>query len=196
MKIVNKISLAVLPAMFLLVLLGGCGTTGEVEEDKGAAPAATDAGAADTGATAMPGADTGAGDAKMMDEGKAEKAAVDPFSDPANLLSQRIVYFAYDSSSIPDDALPMIKAHAQYLANNSSVTFTLEGHADERGTREYNIALGERRADAVRRMLMANGVSSSQVNVISYGEERPAKQGHSEEAWQYNRRAVFAYSGK
>lgn len=193
MKIVNKISLAVLPAMFLLVLLGGCGTTGEVEGDKGAAPAA-EAGAADSSATTTPGSAAGAGEATPMESG--EKAAVDPFNDPSNLLSQRIVYFAFDSSSIPDDALPLIKAHAQYLASNPSVTFTLEGHADERGTREYNIALGERRADAVRRMLMANGVSASQINVISYGEERPAKQGHSEEAWQYNRRAVFAYSGK
>jgi peptidoglycan-associated lipoprotein len=194
MKIVNKISLAVLPAMFLLVLLlGGCGTTGEVEEGTEAAPAAG-AGAADS-ATTTPGAADGAGDAMPMDSAKTA-AKADPFSDPNNLLSQRTVYFAFDSSSIPDDALPLIKAHAGYLAGNPSVAFTLEGHADERGTREYNIALGERRADAVRRMLMANGVSASQVNVISYGEERPAKPGHSEEAWQYNRRAVFVYSGK
>jgi len=118
---------------------------------------------------------------------------VDPLNDPNSLLSQRIVYFDFDSSVITDEALPIIKAHAEYLASHGDKSFTLEGHCDERGTREYNIALGERRADAVRRMLVANGVSDSQIKVVSYGEERPQQLGHNESAWAANRRAVFNY---
>jgi peptidoglycan-associated lipoprotein len=121
---------------------------------------------------------------------------VDPFSDPNNLLSKTVVYFDFDSSSIRNDALPIVKAHADYLADNSNVSFTLEGHADERGTREYNLALGERRADAVRRLLVANGVSPAQIKVVSYGEERPAVLGHDEDAWAMNRRAEFVYSNR
>ena len=121
---------------------------------------------------------------------------VDPLDDPNSMLSQRIVYFDFDSSTVREDALPIIKAHADYLASNSGVNITLEGHCDERGTREYNIALGERRADAVRRLLIANGVSSNQIRPISYGEERPAMLGHNESAWSANRRAEFTYANR
>jgi len=193
MKIVTRISLAALAAMFLLA---GCGTTGEVEEGAaGGAGTATTAPAGE-GATATPAERPGAGEAMPMEGEAAKKPVKDPFTDPESMLSKRVVYFDYDSSSIKDDAVALIKAHGDYLASHSSASVTLEGHADERGTREYNIALGERRADAVRRMLMAEGVASSQINVISYGEERPAKLGHNEDAWQYNRRVVFDYPGK
>jgi len=123
----------------------------------------------------------------------APEPEVDPLDQPGSLLQQRIVYFDFDSSVITDEALPIIKAHAEYLASHQNRSFTLEGHCDERGTREYNIALGERRADAVRRMLVANGVSDNQIKVVSYGEERPAQLGHNESAWAANRRAVFNY---
>jgi peptidoglycan-associated lipoprotein len=189
MKIVSKISLAILPAMFLL---GGCGTTGEVDEGAATEPTTS---TTEAPPSTSAGTETAQVEAQPMVEETKPAAPVDPLDDPSSILAQRTVYFAFDSSTIPDDAMPLIKAHADYLVNNPSTGFTLEGHCDERGTREYNIALGERRADAVRRMLMANGVSASQINVISYGEERPAKLGHSEDSWQYNRRAYFAYSG-
>ena len=127
---------------------------------------------------------------------ESQKPKLDPFEDPDNLLSKRVVYFDFDSSTVKEDALPIIRAHADYLAANSQVHFTLEGHTDERGTREYNLALGERRADAVRRLLIANGVSPSQVKVVSYGEERPAVLGHDESAWRMNRRAEFVYANR
>jgi peptidoglycan-associated lipoprotein len=187
MKTFFRISLAVLPVMFFLA---GCSTTGETEQAGDTAPKADTAKM--DGAMTAPATRPAAADATPMAEAKAEPA-VDPLNDPNSMLAERTVYFDYDSYTVGNEGMNMIKAHAEYLANKPDMVFTLEGHADERGTREYNIALGERRADAVRRILMANGVSSAQINVISYGEERPAKRGHDESAWRYNRRAYFAY---
>jgi peptidoglycan-associated lipoprotein len=176
------------PAIFLL--LAGCGTTGEVQDQQTAQTQGT---AAQTGDSASASAASGQdASAQPMESQK----PVDPFEDPNNLLSKRVIYFDFDSSAVKEDELPIIRAHADYLAANSQVHFTLEGHTDERGTREYNLALGERRADAVRRLLIANGVSPSQVKVVSYGEERPAVLGHDESAWRMNRRAEFVYSNR
>jgi peptidoglycan-associated lipoprotein len=187
MKIVTKISLAVVPAMFLL-LVGGCSTTTEQAEE---APAAEVPPSPEPEAAAAEGADAGAAQAMEPAE---EPAPVDPFEDPNNLLSKRTVYFEFDSSVINDDATAVISAHAQHMVANGNAMMTIEGHCDERGTREYNIALGERRADAVRRVLIANGVSSRQINVVSYGEERPAAMGHDESAWSQNRRGELMYT--
>jgi len=118
-----------------------------------------------------------------------------PLDDPNSLLSKRTVYFAFDSYSINSEERDVIIAHAQYLSSNSGEKVTLEGHADERGTREYNIALGERRANAVRQLMTLQGVASSQIDVVSFGEERPAAQGHNESAWSQNRRVEFIYPG-
>jgi peptidoglycan-associated lipoprotein len=192
MKVITRMTLATVPAVFfLLLLLAGCGTTGEVEDQASAetsAAASTEAESASTSA-----ADEQMASAQPMES---QTQQMDPFEDPNSLLSKRVVYFDFDSSAIRDDALPIIQAHADYLANNTQVSFTLEGHADERGTREYNLALGERRADAVRRLLIANGVSPAQVRVVSYGEERPAVLGHDESAWSLNRRAELVYSNR
>jgi peptidoglycan-associated lipoprotein len=87
----------------------------------------------------------------------------------------------------------VIRDHANYLLDHPEASVTLSGHTDERGSREYNIALGERRAESVKRLLLARGVSAQQVNVVSYGEEKPAVAGHGEEAWSKNRRVAFNY---
>jgi peptidoglycan-associated lipoprotein len=116
-----------------------------------------------------------------------------PLDNPDSLLSSRVVYFDFDSSTIKEEARAVIEAHAQYLAAHASATVTLEGHADERGTREYNIALGERRAKAVGELLTLQGANAGQLEVISYGEERPAALGHNEEAWRLNRRVEIIY---
>ena len=121
-------------------------------------------------------------------------STMDPLDDPASLLAKRGVYVDFDKSDIKGEFRDIIQAHAQYLANNANVSITLEGHADERGTREYNVALGERRANAVRDMLTLQGASSSQIRVVSYGEERPASLGHDEDSWALNRRAEFIYN--
>ena len=108
----------------------------------------------------------------------------------AELLAKTRVYFAFDSSAIDDESRAIIEAHASYLAANPGIRLTLEGHCDERGTREYNLALGQRRANAARDVLVANGVSGARVSTISYGKDRPTALGSSEDAWAQNRRAV------
>ena len=113
---------------------------------------------------------------------------------PGSLLAQRVVYFDFDKSEIRPDMLEMLKAHAAFLVQNPSMKVRLEGHADERGTREYNIGLGDRRAQAVRRVLLFQGVESAQLQPVSYGEERPAADGHDDSAWSKNRRVELVYS--
>ncbi len=105
----------------------------------------------------------------------------------------RTIYFEYDSDAIRSEFEPVLTAHARFLQNNPDASVVLQGHTDERGTREYNLALGERRAGAVERYLSVQGVSPSQVEVVSYGEERPAARGQNEQAYAQNRRVVFAY---
>jgi peptidoglycan-associated lipoprotein len=114
-------------------------------------------------------------------------------NDPSSPLYQRTIYFEYDSSDIRPQFIDILRAHASYLSSNSAVSVTLDGHTDERGTREYNLALGDRRADTVRRFLLAEGVSDGQIRTMSYGEERPANPGQSEAAWALNRRVELVY---
>jgi peptidoglycan-associated lipoprotein len=104
-----------------------------------------------------------------------------------------VVYFDYDSSDLKPESNAIVTAHAKYLASNGSLKVRLEGNTDERGTREYNIALGERRAQAVRRALLLQGVTEGQITTLSYGEERPAVQGSDESAYAKNRRVEFGY---
>jgi len=103
------------------------------------------------------------------------------------------IYFAFDSEEIRPEFESVLSSHAQYMMANPNTNVTLQGYADERGTREYNLGLGERRAQAVERYLTVQGVSPSQIQIVSYGEERPAVQGHTEEAYAKNRRVVFSY---
>lgn len=118
---------------------------------------------------------------------------LDPFEDPANPLSKMVIYFDFDQSTIRPEFVDVVNAHGRYLARNKDKRVRLEGHADERGSREYNIGLGERRAQSVRRMLKLQGVSDSQIATVSYGEERPAVEGHSETSWARNRRVEIVY---
>jgi peptidoglycan-associated lipoprotein len=119
---------------------------------------------------------------------------VDPVMELETKLRQsRVVYFDFDQSTIRPEFVDILSAHAAYLSRNTSVTVRLEGHADERGTPEYNIALGERRAKAIADFLISSGVSGSQLEVISYGEERPAALGHNATAWDKNRRVEVKY---
>jgi peptidoglycan-associated lipoprotein len=112
------------------------------------------------------------------------------------LRQQRVFYFAYDSSSLPPEDIRAIEAHAYYLVHHPNARVRVEGHTDSRGSREYNIALGERRAQAVARILFLAGVENHQVAVVSYGSEKPAVQGMNEDAWRYNRRAEIIYEAE
>ena len=118
---------------------------------------------------------------------------VDPLKNATGLLAKKIIYFKFDSSEILDDGLAIIDAHAANLIKNPKLSVTLEGHADERGSREYNLALGESRAKAVQQLMQIKGVSAKQVEVVSFGEERSADMGHEESAWTKNRRVELVY---
>ena len=109
------------------------------------------------------------------------------------LLDKRRVYFDYDSAAIDEESRAVVEAHSNYLVNNPSMNVIIEGHTDERGTREYNLALGERRANAVARLMQALGVVPERIQTISYGEERPVALEHGESAWSLNRRAEILY---
>ena len=109
------------------------------------------------------------------------------------LLAKRTVYFDFDSSEIRGEGTDIVAAHAKYLAKNTGMKIRLEGHTDERGSREYNIGLGERRAQAVRRALLLQGAAEGQISTVSYGEERPAAAGSDEAAWAKNRRVEIVY---
>ena len=106
---------------------------------------------------------------------------------------ERIVYFGFDEYSVAGQYQGMLQANAEFLKENGNREVVIEGHTDERGSREYNIALGEKRANAVRDVLLSYGVSASQIDTVSYGEERPAVDGTGESAWAKNRRAVIEY---
>ncbi len=111
----------------------------------------------------------------------------------ADLLSQTRVYFAYDSSDLDADGQAVAEAHATFLRDNPTIKVVLEGHTDERGTREYNLALGESRAQAVVDIFLALGVSAGNIENVSYGEENPVAEGHDESSWSLNRRVEIRY---
>lgn len=131
-------------------------------------------------------------------------AAPDPhdYSDPRNfdnsesLLSKRVIYFDFDKSDIKAEYRGIIAAHAAYMGAHSSARVTLEGHADERGTREYNLGLGERRGNSVSGVLSAGGATGNQLGVVSYGEERPVCRVSDEDCWWQNRRVEIVYTAR
>ena len=167
----------------LLALLGCTGKSAvkpSTAAAAGAEPAAAPAAAGSEGA--------GAGAANAGTVGMGGTAGS---SAPAGV--SRLIYFDFDSAEIRPEFVAVIAAHAHALAGNASVHVRLEGHTDERGSPEYNIGLGERRAQTVRRALLLQGVAEAQVATVSYGEERPAMAGQTEEAWAKNRRVEFVY---
>ena len=134
---------------------------------------------------------TGAGAA-----GGANGGGVVPGKNAAGALSQRSIYFEYDSFGVKDEYKPVVQAHAKFLVENPTAKVYLQGHTDERGSREYNLALGQKRADAVRRIMAVLGVKEGQVESVSYGEEKPKNPGHDEAALAQNRRADIFYQGE
>ena len=156
------------------------------------------------GASAPPAASGGPATPQGGEAGGAQTSPVggqggmqgDALNNPNSPLQQRVVYFDFDKSEIKDQSKPILKAHAEYLASHPDVHVALEGNTDERGTREYNMALGERRAKAVYQYLTLLGVCPSQLKTISYGEERPAVLGHEESAWSKNRRVELDYGNQ
>ena len=122
------------------------------------------------------------------------EAIDDDRKDPNSLLSERLVYFEFDKSAVLSEHLPILTAHADFLVLNRDKAIILQGHADERGSNEYNLALGQRRSDSVRDVLLSMGVFDSQIEGVSFGEEDPLVGGHSESAWRQNRRVEVVYT--
>ena len=116
--------------------------------------------------------------------------------DPANILSKRSVYFDLDSFSVKDEFKPMVEAHARYLRETPSAKMLIQGNTDERGSREYNLALGQKRADAVKKTLNLLGAKDEQIEAVSLGEEKPKAQGSTDEAFAENRRSDILYAGE
>ena len=187
----NNVSTArkLIVAVAFTALITGC-AKGTKPDDEGAA------GEGDTGTESAATVGTIGGDPSFAGtalEGKVISYEKDAINDPDNVLSIKTIYFGFDSSEISEDDVEVIKHHGKYLSLHSDVNMRLEGHTDERGAREYNVALADRRAQAVKKLLLFQGASASQITIISYGEEKPAAFGHDEEAWSLNRRAELVY---
>jgi peptidoglycan-associated lipoprotein len=185
------------------LVLSACGTTetkAPVEEKS--TPAATTSAPATGPQVETHGLAPGAGDQTTalgngpsgIEGVSAADAAM--LRDANNVLSKRIVYFDFDKSAIKPEYRTLISAHAHFLTMHAQAKVILEGNTDERGSREYNMALGQRRADSVKQALAVLGVKDDQMETISYGEEKPAAEGHNEAAWQLNRRTVIQYQGE
>ena len=125
--------------------------------------------------------------------------ASDPSSmlkDPSNPLSKRTIFFDYDRFDVKDEYRPLVEAHAKYLRENPNARMLIQGNADERGSREYNLALGQKRSDNVKKMLMLLGARESQLESVSLGEEKPMCNEHNEDCWAKNRRGEMLYGGE
>ena len=166
MKSVVRFSVALL----IVLALGACKSAPEAQPE-----------AAPTPSTPPPVDTSGAPDPRDYTDAR-------NFDNPESLLSKRVIYFDFDKSTVRPEFRGIIAAHAAYMTAHTSARVTLEGHADERGTREYNIALGERRANSVRDYMVANGISSFRIESVSYGEEQPVAYGSGESNWAQNRR--------
>lgn len=163
----------------MLSFLAGCSSTGGSKDGSGVAVEDRSIG----------------GDGGVISGGASGTSRFDSqaLNDPNSPLARRVIYFEYDSAEISGADQDTLAAHAGFLASNPGQRITLEGHTDERGSREYNIALGDRRALSVQRILELNGTGGDQVSVVSYGEEKPAADGHSDAAWRLNRRVEIVY---
>ena len=119
-----------------------------------------------------------------------------PLTDPKNILSKRSVYFDFDSNVVKDEYKGLVQAHAKYMVDKKDSRIRVEGNCDERGSREYNLALGQRRAEAVKKVMTVLGVQEGRIETVSFGEEKPASAGHDEAAWAQNRRGDIKYAGE
>ena len=172
-----------------LGLVAGCSTTGDepmTDEEMSAVDQ-------DGGASVYSGDGDGGISSDELRDRQRDQAGQAATGDDAALRRITTFYFDFDTAEIKAESRDVLAAHARYLANNPDVNVRLEGHTDERGTKEYNLALGERRANAVQRFLVVNGADRSQIETVSYGEEKPAAMGSNESAWAQNRRVELIF---
>lgn len=173
--------------------LAGCASTGQ----QGEVPVEDRGGRAGAAAEGAAGADVGEGEAvgaEAQGAGGYDELQGSALDDPASPLSTRVVYFPFDSSELSAEDQAVLEAHGAFLAAHPERRVVLEGHTDERGSREYNLALGENRAKSVERVLLLQGAAADQLQTVSYGEEKPAELGQNEAAWAKNRRVELIYT--
>ncbi len=176
----------------LALLISACGD--RIKPDDETTAVDSDAGEDAAGGATAGGIDDGAGlGATALEGGMLVSYDENAINDPNNVLSEKIIYFAFDSNAVGDDFIELVKHHGKYLSFNINASVRLEGHADERGTREYNVALAEQRAQSVRQMMLYEGATDDQISIISYGEEKPVSFGHDEESMSLNRRVEIVY---
>jgi peptidoglycan-associated lipoprotein len=176
--------------MFAVVgLLAGCSSTPTKEQDGAKVEDRTPTVGAVTPPVTGPSGPSTAGVQPQTTTG-------DPLNDPSNILSRRSIFFDYDSNVVKEEFKPLVAAHAGYISKNRQQKMTIQGNTDERGSREYNLALGQRRADAVKQMMTLLGAPAAQIETVSFGEEKPRAQGSTEQAFAENRRADIVYDGK
>lgn len=179
-----------------LVALSGCSSTPE------ATPPVEDRTTTATGATTMgAGASTsGVGSTSSgiatVNAGGTTGAGNSALRDPKSPLSRREIFYDYDSFTVKDEYKPLLEAHSAYLKANRNARIKIEGNTDERGSREYNLALGQKRSESVKRVLTLLGVSDSQIDTVSFGEEKPRNPASNEAAYAENRRCDLAYAGE
>ena len=189
----NRRTLASLAALAAALTLAACSSAVKLDEP---APVENRGSAAGSGAGAG-GTGGGAATAPAGSERPIAQVTVDPSKDPLNdpnsPLAKRSIYFDFDSFTIKDEFRPVVEAHARYLGANKLRKVVVQGNTDERGSREYNLALGQKRSEAVRRSLISLGVADAQIEAVSFGEEKPKATGTDESAFAENRRADLAY---
>jgi peptidoglycan-associated lipoprotein len=202
MKSIHNIKSWLLVALVAMVM-SACATTQDempadgdgppaVDQSQGGSSTSTiDGGSDGANASGLDGADGGDGTAIV--DGP-PMTATEMLAVTGGTLSDRTIYFEFDSAKLTSESIEVLETHGNFVAGNGEVSVRLEGHADERGSREYNIALGDRRAQSVRRVLLFQGASSDQVETVSYGEEQPAVSGHDDESWSKNRRVELIYT--
>lgn len=192
----KTLNLRFLVILLLLAFVAGCSTTdtqddaGLTEEEAAAQAEEREARSRAFGA----GSDDGISDEDLSSEERAAREARRAAEDGEDLRQERVIYFDFDSAEIKRESRAVLEAHAAYLNSNSDTSVVLSGHTDERGTKEYNLALGERRAEAVKQFLVVNDVRRGQIETVSYGEERPVNERSSEEAYSENRRVEIDYN--
>ncbi len=194
MNILRKALIVVVPVMFL----AGCAsapidTTDEALGSDSSVESGLDTGFGNASSSGDSGSSTEVMGLSSDSDISSSEFSLDD-SNPANLLNVRVIYFDFDRSKVRAEFNEVIAAHATYLADNPGALMKLEGHADERGSREYNIGLGERRGNSVARHLGLQGAARGQLDVVSFGEERPVATGHDESAWALNRRVEIVYT--
>jgi peptidoglycan-associated lipoprotein len=183
-------------AATLGLVLAGCASTPPQESAAPVEERSAATGVAGTDGASTSGAGAGNITGSAAGSGSAAARGGNPLRDPGSPLSKRSVYFDFDSFVVKDEYKPLIEAHARYLQGNRGAHVTVQGNTDERGSREYNIALGQKRAEAAKRMMVLLGAGEGQVDTVSFGKEKPRAQGHDESAWAENRRDDLVYAGE